>query len=190
MALGHITSWVNMLAALAGRLASPAAPAQGVRVQMSSHAVHIEPLASHPDALPILQSWFESEWAEWYGPGGSGNAHEDLASYSNPDSLPFGVVAYSDGELCGTAALNFNALSGYEDLSPWVGATLVATEYRNRGIGALLVGALETAARRMGIVQIYSGTTQAHRLLLKLGWQAIGQSQHNGESISVYEKAL
>lgn len=47
---------------------------------MADH-LQIELLADHPEAIPVLKSWFECEWA------------------------PFGLVALSGDEVCGTAAL-------------------------------------------------------------------------------------
>lgn len=49
----------------------------------------IAPLALHPEALPVLVSWYETEWPAWYG-SGRGNARHDLQAFSNQGSLPVG----------------------------------------------------------------------------------------------------
>ncbi len=39
-------------------------------------------LADHPEALPVLERLFQTEWAEYYGAGVPGNARRDLVAYS------------------------------------------------------------------------------------------------------------
>lgn len=62
-------------------------------------------LAEHPEVLPTLAAWFESEWPLHYGAGGHGDAKHDLALYSNLGSVPVGIVAFHERACCGFAAL-------------------------------------------------------------------------------------
>ena len=74
------------------------------------NAVQIELLADHPEAIPILQDWFEREWAPYYGPEGPGVAINDLRDSCNRDDLPISLVAILDGEFVGTAALKAESI--------------------------------------------------------------------------------
>jgi GNAT superfamily N-acetyltransferase len=152
--------------------------------------VRIGFLADHPEALPTLERLFESEWADYYGAGGPGNAHEDLVAYSNRGRLPVGVVALVGTEPCGVAALKADSLATHKHLTPWIGGGMVAPAFRRHGIGARLASALEDVARHLGFTTIYSGTSTANSLLLREGWRFIEVVQCNGEAISIYEKAL
>lgn len=153
-------------------------------------SVQIDYLADHPEALPILQVWFETEWPTYYGPGGSGNAEQDLVAYSSREKLPIGVVAHLEDRLCGIAALKPDSIHTHRHLGPWAAAGLVAPEFRRRGIGTRLIEALGAIAKDRGYSVIYSGTRTATGLLERNGWEFVERVKYNGEDISVYQKAL
>ena len=80
-------------------------------------ALQFELLADHPEAIPILEEWFEREWASYYGANVPGDAHKDLQDSSNRDELPIALVAISDGEVCGPAALKAESVSTHKHLT-------------------------------------------------------------------------
>lgn len=152
--------------------------------------LRIEPLALHGQALPLLQAWFEAEWPAWYGPGGSGEAASDLASFANRGSLPTGVVAFRDGQLCAVAALKAESIPSHRHLSPWATAGYVDPSMRGQGIGARLLAALEHEAARLGFGRIYCGTSSAQSLLQRRGWQLLERTTHDGKELGIYCKTL
>jgi len=152
--------------------------------------VLIEPLALHPEVLPVLQQWFETEWSSYYGPGGPGDAQRDLQAYANRGSLPVGVVAFREGRVCGIAALKAESIASHRHLSPWAAAGLVAPSERGQGIGARLIAALEQEARSLGFQSIYCGTSTAESLLVRCGWQLHERILHEGEPLGIYRKDL
>ena len=152
--------------------------------------LHIEPLALHPEVLPLLQEWFESEWPDYYGSAGRGSAQKDLQAYANLAGLPFGVVAFREGLVCGVAALKADSIATHAHLSPWAAAGLVCRELRGQGIGEQLVRALEGHAKAMGFSRVYCGTNTADSLLRRAGWRLLEHVEHDGEVLGVYEKAL
>jgi GNAT superfamily N-acetyltransferase len=149
----------------------------------------IRPLALHPEPLPVLLSWFEAEWPEWYG-SGRGDAARDLEAYSNQGSLPVGMVALRDGAVCGIAVLKAESISSHKHLSPWAAAGLVDPALRGQGIGLRLVLALEEQAKALGFPRIYCGTSTADNLLRRANWQFLESITHEGHALSIYEKAL
>ena len=70
-------------------------------------------LAAHPEALPLLATWFKAEWPAWYGPGGPGNAEHDLREFASGAGLPLGIVAFCAGAVCGVAALKAHSIESY-----------------------------------------------------------------------------
>lgn len=152
--------------------------------------VYIGYLADHPEALPVLERLFQSEWSAYYGAGGPGNARQDLLAYSNRGRLPVGVVAFRGFEACGVAALKVDSISTHKHLTPWIGGGMVAPQFRRHGIGARLLSALEDAARDLGFTTIYSGTSTASSLLVREGWQLLEVVQYDGEAVSIYRKTL
>lgn len=152
--------------------------------------VRIGYLADHPEALPALEQLFLSEWADYYGATGLGDARQDLVAYSNHGRLPVAVVAFLGSKPCGVAALKADSISTHQHLTPWVGAGMVAPQFRRHGIGARLLSALEDVARDLGFTTIYSGTITANSLLSREGWQLREIVQYDGEMVSIYEKTL
>jgi GNAT superfamily N-acetyltransferase len=152
--------------------------------------VRIGYLADHPEALPALERLFQSEWADYYGAAGPGDAHQDLVAYSNRRRLPVGVVAFLGTEPCGVAALKVESISTHKHLSPWIGGGMVAPQFRRHGIGTCLVSALEDMARDLGFTTIYCGTSTANGLLIRGGWRFMEVVQSDGEAVSIYAKTL
>lgn len=153
-------------------------------------ALHIALLADHPEAIPVLKGWYESEWRGYYGPGGPGDAEEDLRAFARRDGLPVGVVAFDEGVLCGIAALKSASIESHAHLMPWAAAGMVAPNKRGRGIGAQMLLALEGVARDLGFDRIYCGTGTSDSLLLRGGWVLLEQIVHEGEDLSIFEKSL
>ena len=159
-------------------------------IPATGHVAIIGYLADHPEALPVLEHLFHTEWPGYYGAGGPGNALQDLLAYSNRDQLPVGLVAFVDSEPCGVVALKSESITSHKHLSPWVGGGMVAPQYRCQGIGTHMASALENVARNLGFKIIYSGTSTANSLLVREGWRFMELVQYNGEEVSIYEKLL
>ena len=155
---------------------------------MRDDMVQIGYLADHPDLLPILREWFEREWADYYGPGGPGDAARDLAAYSGRDRLPIGLVAFRDGTPCGLAALKGESIDTHPHLGPWAAAGLVLPEYRRMGIGARLLAALESLAWELGYPATYTGTSTSASLMERSGWELVERLEYHGEDLGIYRK--
>lgn len=166
---------------------TPRVRAQG---HMMSTRLRISNLADHPEAVPVIRTWFETEWAAYYGPGGPGDAGQDLLAYSSRGKLPVGLIAFYEEQLCGIAALKAHSMSTHTHLGPWAAAGLVLPQFRGRGIGASLLRAIEELARGFGYSTIYCGTATAMGLLERNGWQFMERVRHDGEDVSIYLKAL
>ena len=156
---------------------------------MNQH-LQIVPIASHPEVLLELRQWFESEWPEYYGEDGPGNAEADLAAFAGTDQLPVGIVAFQEGELCGVAALKVESIASHRHLCPWAAAGLVKASKRREGIGAQLLHALEQQAERLGFNSIYCATATSESLLQRSGWELLERIEHQGEQLGVYRKQL
>lgn len=152
--------------------------------------VTVEPLAAHPEALPLLEEWFKAEWPSYYGCDGPGDARRDLRSFANVESLPVGVVALQDGKVRGVAALKAESIPSHRHLCPWAAAGLVESTLRGHGIGTKLLEALEAQARSLGFSHIYCGTNTAESLLQRCGWQLMERIIHEGQDLGIYGKAL
>ena len=151
-------------------------------------SVAIKPLAVVPELLPLLEGWFVSEWTDYYGPGRRGNAQQDLRAYCNIGSLPFGMVAFSQGLPCGFAALKSEPFPSHPHLFPWAGAAYVQPSLRRQGIGAALLRALEAQGAQLGHTHLYCATSAT--LLLRCGWRLLEVVPHEATQVGIYERAL
>jgi GNAT superfamily N-acetyltransferase len=154
------------------------------------NSIHIEHLAKHPECLPLLQAWFEREWASYYGAGGVGNAAADLRGYANTEALPVGIVAFCNQQLCGVAALKADSIASRSALGPWAGAGFVHPSFRRRGVGARLLAGIEDIARELGYQSIYCATSTSASLLERNAWRLMEHITHDGARIAIYEKVL
>ena len=156
--------------------------------------IQIALLADHPEALPILEEWFEREWEPYYGPDGPGDAAKDLLEACNRDGLPVALVAILGNEIIGTAALKAESVSTHKHLTPWLAALLVKTEFRRRGIAGHLIGAVEEQAKQLGFRKIYVGTGEgsgtAETALRKRGWEFVEKGPYFVSEVVIFRKAL
>lgn len=150
--------------------------------------VIVEPLRHYAEFISVLARHFETEWPEWYGPSGPGDASKDLTSFANPEGvLPAGVVAISaSGQPSGVAALKQTGIAQFHHLSPWAGAGYVLPELRGKGIGAALLAALLAEARRLGHNSVYCATSTAESLLRRQGWRLLERTVHDGKPITLF----
>lgn len=157
-------------------------------------SLRVELLADHPEAISILEAWFEREWTPYYGPDGPGDAQEDLRGCCNRDELPIGLVAMLDGKVCGTAALKAESVSTHAHLTPWLAALLVVPMFRHRGIGEHLIAAIEARASQLGFRWVYVGTGEGsgtpESALRRRGWKFVEKGPYLVSEVSIFKKAL
>ena len=92
--------------------------------------------------------------------------------------------------LLGMVSLKFHDLDTRPDLDPWLGGLFVLPEYRNRGVGTLLMDRASVEARRLSISRLYLWTHTAERLYHRLGWQLVERADYFGKSAVVMEMNL
>ena len=156
----------------------------------ASSRITVSRLIDHSELLPVVAAWFQSEWPDWYGAGGPGDVERDVHSYANEGRLPVGVIAFCAGRPCGAAALKAESIPSHAHLAPWAAAGFVVPELRGRGIGALLLSALEAEAKALAYDRIYCGTATANSLLQRAQWRFIDAVQLHGKQVSIYAKEL
>lgn len=150
----------------------------------------VEPLARHRALTPLLAAWFVSEWPGWYGPGGAGDVHQDVAAFAASETaLPLGMVIFEDRQPVGAGALKAQSITSHPHLGPWAAAGYVLPACRGRGLGAVLLQALVQQAGALGFKQLYCGTSTAERLLTRAGWQALEVVSTAGQPLTIFQTA-
>lgn len=154
--------------------------------------ITIEYLASRPEFIDALAKLSFREWQDVYEQRGQTLEHS-LKNYQdrmNSDRLPLTLVALHDDKLVGMVSLKFHDMDTRPDLDPWLGGLLVLPEWRNHGIGTILMHHATEEARKLNVSQLYLWTASAESLYRKLGWKVIQRTQYFGKQAVVMQMNL
>jgi len=169
---------------------------------MSGPNIAIDYLANCPDLVDELARLSWKEWSEVYQQRKQTLEHsvKNYRDRMNTDRLPLTLVAFrarhsqsltglaaSERELVGMVSLKFHDMDTRPDLDPWLGGLLVLPEWRNRGVGTMLMHRATEEARRLNVRQLYLWTHTAEGLYHKLGWQLVERTNYFGKEAVVME---
>jgi len=151
----------------------------------------VEPLADHPEAVPVAAEWQFREWGHT-DPGGSLEAWTAaLARQAGAGQLPGTLLALGDHRPVGMVCLVGRDMPGYEPataLTPWIKGLYVIPPARRRGVGSLLVRRCEAWAASLGHQAVYLYTERGsggQALYRRLGWRAVHDGRYEGLDVTV-----
>lgn len=154
------------------------------------HDLRIVPLSACPALIPLFAAAYETEWPDWYGAGGPGNAIEYLRNASRSDSLPAGFVALGDDVPAGTVILGHGSAVGAAYPGPWISSLYVVPAFRGQGVAMRLVAAAESHARMLELPAVYIGVTDLEAAMLGRGYAPVGRELHGGKDVAILRKTL
>jgi GNAT superfamily N-acetyltransferase len=111
-----------------------------------------------------------------------------LEIVKHPERSTF--VFVQNGQALGTATLDFEDLPPRDNLTPWLASVYVSPEFRARGLGTLLIEAVEKEAREKGFQQIYLHTSDRADFYAKRGWAILDRVDYWGQTNTVMVKSL
>lgn len=106
------------------------------------------------------------------------------------DGYEIGLVAAWNGLPAGLCLFVRAEIDPKHDLTPWLAALFVAPEFRKRGIGAALVGAIEDHARAVGTATLHLYTLEAEPFYTRLGWRSREHFDWHGEKMVLMTREL
>jgi N-carbamoylputrescine amidase len=171
-----------------GALVSPLVREPFVRPdsRRGSQVITIDPLAAHPDLVPVIAEWHwrdaESRPLDFWI-----RCH---AAEARHEGIPRAWVGFVDAEPVGSVSLVERNMDTRPDLSPWLAALWVRPEHRGQGVGAALVRRCEEEARRLGTNRLYLYTRQATGFYAGLGWSVVSEEEYEGEPAAVMVREL
>ncbi len=106
------------------------------------------------------------------------------------DGFEVSLVARVEGKPAGTVLLVRNELDASHNLTPWLAGLVVARNCRLKGIGTMLVRAIEAhcAARDVKTLHLY--TWEALGFYASLGWQPVERFRQDGEPMMLMSRDL
>jgi GNAT superfamily N-acetyltransferase len=156
---------------------------------MTGPDIAIDYLANCPELVDELARLSWEEWKDVYQQ--RKQTLEDTVKNSrdrmNTDRLPFTLVASQASEPVGMVSLKFHDMDTRPDLDPWLGGLLALSEWRNRGVGTMLMHRATEEARRLNVPQLYLWTHTAEGLYHKLAWQVVERTNYFGKEAVVMQ---
>lgn len=150
----------------------------------------IDYLVDHPEFISTLARWHHDEWS-YLRPGDSVEARaKRLRAASGRREIPTVLIAFSNGELLGSAMLVAHDMETRMELTPWLAGVFVAPPHRRKRIGSALVERAVECAGELGVSQLYLYTPGAERMYLQLGWAPIERTTYHGAEVVVMSRLV
>ncbi|MBX2843003.1 MAG: GNAT family N-acetyltransferase [Flammeovirgaceae bacterium] len=152
--------------------------------------INIQKLNSND--LTVISKIADWYLAEWDTP--RERTISRFSSQPNQDVL-FQLVLSVDNKLkaAGGIAHKVEILKVHKKLikyQPWVALLYVAKDFRNRGLGKMLLEEIEECAKEQNLKKIYLYTFTAESLYKKCGWKVIERVLYKGHNTVVMEKEI
>ncbi len=154
--------------------------------------IKIDKLLNSPNVIPTLANmWYDEIGSIWVP---HFDAEYKVRFYNerlNDDKIPLTLVAFYNGEAIGTCSIDVTECL-IPNISPWFSAFVVAKEYRNKGIGGMLMKAAKEKAKEFGFNKMHLCTFDEALIPYynSFGWQKFGTTEYNGHTLILMEVAL
>ena len=157
---------------------------------MPDSGIEIVYLDEMPEAIEVLAPAFYEEWRAYDESVTLAHVTARFTACLQRDALPLALVARDGPVVLGTVGLRWDSISTRPWLGPWLAALWVHPARRRQGFGTQLIRAAEHAAARLGIPELYAGTSSAVRLFERTGWSAIEQLEYGGEPLTLFHRRI
>jgi len=145
----------------------------------------IEYLADHETQIPTLANWHYGQWG-YLNPGVTVEEYvSHLQKHLGRMQIPTTFVALSNEDLLGSASLVKYDMATRMDISPWLASVFVAPDYRNRGVGSLLVERVVEEAKALKVTVLYLFTPDRETFYARMGWSVLERTRYKGEHVVI-----
>jgi len=112
-----------------------------------------------------------------------------MQTYLSEQLVPSTFIA-KGLDLMGSAAITENDMETHPELTPWLASVFVAPQYRDRGVGSLLVTHVMNLAKQAGMQRLYLFTPDRVSFYERLGWQSLKQETYREQQVTVMSVGL
>lgn len=151
------------------------------------HNFQIKYLCEVEDQIPILAQLYYNEWTNNYKD--INQVIDNLKKRLSKTKLPISLVALLDKQVIGAISLKDYEIE-YENKTPWLASLIVDKNYRNLGIGKLLIDELVKIAKKLNYEELYLYTVNSSDYYLKLNWSCIDSIVYKNKRITIFKKSL
>lgn len=149
--------------------------------------IQIKYLCEVEDQIPNLAQLYYNEWASKYKD--LNQVIDNLKKRLSKTKLPISLVALIDKQVIGAISLKDYEIE-YENKTPWLASLIVDKNYRNLGIGKLLIDELIKKAKKLNYEELYLYTDNASDYYSKLNWSCIDSIDYKGKRITIFKKSI
>lgn len=148
----------------------------------------IRSLTEAPEALPSCITWCAREWGNSAGYSRQDWAREFSRIARDPVDEVF--LAFDGDKPVGMVwTVESEGLESHPHLTPWLSSLVVDPDYRDRGVGAVLVAWAEDHFARGGDEALYC-LTEVPAFYLLLGWEVHDTAQLGRKNVFIMQKPL
>lgn len=144
--------------------------------------IRVEALALHPEHVRTVAHLLHNEWgklAAWSDPV---TLEQSMLERCNTLRAPIALVALAGDSLAGSASLTRNELPHHPEWEFWISDVIVAEDQRGRGVGRMMMRAIVSQARVLGVSNLYLYTPDQEIYYGNLGWSVVGEDDANEEN--------
>ena len=153
--------------------------------------IQISPLANVPEMLETISQWTYGEWGKFDKNNSLEATRARFRERMNTETLPIAYVAHKNKEVLGCACIKETDLvERYPNKKYWIGSMFIGLEFRNLGIGSLLMKHLIDKAPSFGATELNLWTGEAETFYAKHGFKSFDRFRYLNQDIVVMDLKL
>jgi GNAT superfamily N-acetyltransferase len=153
-------------------------------------ALKLSYLADHPQFVPIVAEWVHNEWGQQETDATIGTSISNLQSQLNTGIPPVALVMLRKGIPIACSSIKIRELAAFSQYTYWLGSVYVLPEFRNQGIGALVVENSSRIASELGIRELFLYTHSHENFYSHLGFSVVEQPYYQDREIVIMRRSL
>ena len=155
--------------------------------------MYVDYLANHSKWVPIIAGWTYDTWSKYDPTLTFERSLASIQSRLNIDSIPLTLVVIDNNRPIATANLKASVkVPGVPLDKIWLGSLFVLPEYRNKGVGSMLIHTIYTEAIKRGQSELYlfSSDTSVLPWYQRRDWRIISLLPFQNHTATVMKKDL
>lgn len=155
--------------------------------------VQIKYLADVPEFVPELAQWTLDAWGKYDPSLNLNSITNSLKNKLNKDQVPMTFVAVAGNKPVGMISIKPEIkVKGYEDRNLWLGSFWVLEEFRDQGIGTILLDKAYSKSRELGHnkISLFASDPNAPIWYSNHGWKQFAEDTYQGHPVVLMEYLL
>lgn len=147
-------------------------------------AIDLKSVSHH---ITQLAQWHHEAWGHLNPERSVDVLADQMREYLSERPIPRMFVCEDVGQLMGSSSLIACDMDTHPELSPWLANVYVSAQHRNKGIGKVLVSAVLSYAKSLGLERIYLFTESKENFYLAQGWTTVSREHYKGDRVTIME---